>query len=34
LALQFPAQTMTPLEGVDMRTGSTVPGATVNFPSS
>ncbi|MBD9390132.1 hypothetical protein IB237_23305 [Agrobacterium sp. AGB01] len=33
LALQFPAQTMTPLKGVDMRTGSTVPGATVNFPS-
>jgi hypothetical protein len=34
LAAHFPAQPVTPLEGVDMRTGSTVPGATVNFPSS
>lgn len=34
LAAHFFAQAVTPLQGVDMRTGSTVPGATVNFPSS
>jgi hypothetical protein len=34
LAEHFPTQIVTPLEGVDMRTGSIVPGATVNFPSS
>lgn len=33
LASQFPATVLTPLERVDMCTGSSVPGATVNFPS-